>query len=342
MEFAEGSELLWTDLEEHSGKFTFEDNKISLAEEGKVYYVYLWTRAMKHGIYPDEVLAKLTVANGKLTITDKNGTSLGEVVPPVVYDITLDRTNYATNGYVELFTYNGTSVVESTKVAGTIDMPEGGTVEVVADNEFTVEVTDTDAVVGTVADDADGKYHCVITGINEDTTVKVNEVTYEITFKISDYSDSEVELYAYGIDRDGDTYADSITVDNKKAVIPVDGGVMVFANSEFTVTATNGGEPSTVVPDGTGKYYCVIDGFTDDAEVVVKKYVPTPDPTPAPTSKPSKNDKKEEAKPVEAVKDDVPNTGINNGAMFAFAMMAISGCGVVFYTKRKKAFNKEN
>lgn len=261
MGFAKGDdEFFWTDLRVCEDTFEFEDGKINLLVNGK-YYVYLWTRALEYGVYPDALMATLEVGDGKLNF---NGELLKEV--PKTINITFDRTKYTTSEYVELLTYNSEGTLfnnNKTSDNATVAMPEDGYVKVVADNEFTV--TAAGKTYTSTKDVADGKYHCVISDITTNTTVAVTRLC-DITFDKTNYLDSNTELFVYV----GNECTTSTNNNGSVCVMPTGGSVKVSADEKFTVTAA--GKPYTSTKDETdGKYHCVISDITTDTTVAVNK-----------------------------------------------------------------------
>lgn len=175
--FANGNQFEWTDQKEHRVTVGFDDGEVDLSHTG-TYYIYLWTISDQYGIYTDALIGTLGTEDGVLK--DSNGNILidsSTTTPEVeTYTITLDRTNYA-DGYVELYTYDseGNNVADTQENNATITMPEGGSVKIFADSEFTV--TATGATVGEMQAAGEEGYYYVLTGIAADTTVVVNKVT---------------------------------------------------------------------------------------------------------------------------------------------------------------------
>lgn len=264
MGFAKGDgEFFWTDLRVCEDTFEFEDGEINLLVNGK-YYVYLWTRALEYGVYPDALMATLEVGDGKLNF---NGELLKEV--PKTFNITFDRTNYTNSEYVELLTYNAEGTLfnnNRTSDNATVAMPEDGTVKVVAANEFTV-TTDPGATIGNVSAGEDGKYYCEITGITGNTTVAVTRLC-DITFDKTNYADTDVELFVYV----GNECTTSTNNNGSVCVMPTGGSVKVSADEKFTVAVTDTDATIGALAVGAdGKYYCEITGINEDSKVVVSK-----------------------------------------------------------------------
>lgn len=94
---------------------------------------------------------------------------------PSTYTITFDRTNYA-DGNVTLITYDseGNTLGFTSDDGVTLDLPEGGSLGVLGDSNFTVTVGDVTYDTPIVSPEG---YGYRITNITADTTVIVNKVT---------------------------------------------------------------------------------------------------------------------------------------------------------------------
>lgn len=424
--FAGGDEFLWSNCNPYGRTFTFVDGEINLLVNG-TYYVYLWTRAPQFGVYPDKILATLTVSNGEL----KFGDDVLATVPKT-YNITFDRTNYpsdenSSDENVKLFTYNNgvNEAVNETSKNETVAMPVGGYVKVVADSDFAITV---DPKPENVVISKEGNSY-TISGITEATTISVNKIVLEadeevevteqidgatlnnkeallsaesniftdgerqgiaagadakVWLKIKKFDDNtlsaeEKSLFEQAAEGANIVYMDislfksiegilaetkiggevtkpiSITLKLKGDLINTD----TTLNREYKIIrsheGTNGPEVEIIgrgiIPD-TGELTFETKKFSTYA-IAYKDVDPTPTPTPStepstpPTTPPSSTPTpapvvptptaKPEVAPVENPKDDVPNTGHSNVALYAFAVMAISGGSVVFLTKKKKS-----
>ena len=71
-----GDEFLWSDGAPHPVTVNFQDNVVNLKADG-TYYVYLWTRSTRYGIYPDALVYTLT-SSGDGTLKDNQGNSYHE------------------------------------------------------------------------------------------------------------------------------------------------------------------------------------------------------------------------------------------------------------------------
>lgn len=63
------SEFKWSDGDRCTVTVTFADNKIPV-NENKTYRMYLWTRAVRYGIYPDTEFPLLSTGDGGLKLGD--------------------------------------------------------------------------------------------------------------------------------------------------------------------------------------------------------------------------------------------------------------------------------
>lgn len=118
----------------------------------------------------------------------------------------------------------------------------------------------------------DGEYYYVVRDITGPVTLVASSNppatdTYTITLDRTNYADGYVELYTYN--SEGNNVAN--TQDNNATIAMPEGGkVRVFADSEFTVTAT-GATVGEMQAAGEEGYYYELTGIAADTTVVVNK-----------------------------------------------------------------------
>lgn len=106
----EADEFLWTDCDPHKITFEFADGKINLLDTAN-YYIYLWSRALEYGIYPDHLLGTIHTENGSLYF---NNAEVTKIPATVIMSPTLTNATIV----ADLKDKNGTPYNET---VGTVD-----------------------------------------------------------------------------------------------------------------------------------------------------------------------------------------------------------------------------
>ena len=245
-----------------------------------------------------------------------------DAVPEVIYDITLDRTNYA-DGYVDLYTYNseGNNVENTQDNNATIAMPEGGKVRVFADSEFTV--TAEGATISEMLNAGDEGYYYEITNIAQDTTLVVNKVTTPvvtapiITGHPQNASVQEGETATFNVTATGEgvTYQWQIDRNDGKGFVNIDGATSASYTMSTVDMDCNGFKYQCIVSNAGGSVtsnnaILTVTGISDDSGDLEKDADVAPD---APIDEATLDNSKEELLEAGNIFTETEKTQIANG-----------------------------